>query len=96
MQASIDTSAIRTEEALWEMALPRLILHAEKAWREAPFENALLATDPATYDNATITEGRSRRLLGEMTNFLNTFGYKEAGRLDDLKMPYRIGRVGAA
>lgn len=96
LQASIDTSAIRTEEALWEMALPRLILHAEKAWREAPFENALLATDPATYDNATITEGRSRRLLGEMTNFLNTFGYKEAGRLDDLKMPYRIGRVGAA
>ena len=69
---------------------------AEKAWRQAPFENLLDPANITTYEDPELMANRSRGLLEEMTNFLNVFGYKEAGRLDEMKIDYRIGKIGAA
>lgn len=71
-------------------------MHAEKAWRRAPFENMLKPTNLSTYDDMEANTRRSQFLLTEMTNHLNTYGYKERGRLDAIGIPYRVGRVGAA
>ena len=96
MQLSLDTALIRTEEQLWEMLTPRLMMGSERAWREGSFENLLDPNDISTYENVNITTNRSRGLLLEMTNFLNVFGYKEAEILDTMKINYRIGPIGAA
>ena len=95
LQASIDTAVIRTERTLWETTVSRVVMVAEKAWRRPPFENTLKPTDLSTYDNTTLAALRSQYLLMEMTQFLNTWGYKERGRLDAMGIPYRVGRVSA-
>lgn len=96
LQATLDTSVIRTEEMLWHMLLPRLLCFAEKAWRQGEHENILKAEVPDTLVNQRNLDFRAQAINMEMETFLNNLAYKEIGRMDAGGYLYRVPRLGAS
>lgn len=72
IQSQVWTEVIRTPSHLYEMLLPRLLAAAERAWYRPAWEGL-----------AAGKEREAQRRKG-WTQFANTLGYKELGRLEDM------------
>ncbi|KAL3885100.1 hypothetical protein ACJMK2_025198 [Sinanodonta woodiana] len=83
VQGFIWTDKIRSKNILEYMAFPRIIALAERAWHRAPWE-----------DIENTLERRSA-MKSDLEAFLNTLGYKELKRLDEMNITYRIPPPGA-
>ncbi|KAK3609931.1 hypothetical protein CHS0354_011761 [Potamilus streckersoni] len=83
VQGFLWTDIIRSKSILEHMAFPRMIALAERAWHKAPWEDI---------ENA---ESRRSAMKSDLEYFLNTLGYKELKRLDEMNINYRIPPPGA-
>ncbi|XP_045175807.2 beta-hexosaminidase-like [Mercenaria mercenaria] len=96
LAATLDTSVIRSEQMLYHMLLPRLLVLAEKAWREGEHENILRAEDPKTLVVEENLANRAGAITMEIENLMNNIAFKEAGRLDEAGYAYRVPTLGAS
>ncbi len=70
MQGQIWGETIRTDDQMFEMAVPRLIALAERAWHHADWEDEYYKRK------------RDTPMKKDWTNFINTVGHKELKRLN--------------
>ncbi|XP_045176935.2 beta-hexosaminidase-like [Mercenaria mercenaria] len=96
LAATLDTSVIRSEQMLWHMMLPRLLVFAEKAWRVGEHENILKAEDPSTLVVEENLAHRAGAITMEIENLMNNIAFKEGGRLDEAGYSYRVPTLGAS
>lgn len=74
---------MRLEEQFHEMAFPRLLALAERAWYKAPWETV----------GDVDTRNKQRQQNWEM--FADTLGYKELPRLENIGVKYFVSPPGA-
>jgi len=96
IQAQLWSETMRTDEHVEYMAFPRLIAHAERAWRKAdwetPYERGGAQYGPETDYFSDAQRARRDR---QWNAFANVIAAKELPKLDRAGVAYRIPTVGA-
>ena len=84
LQGHLWTETVRTREQFDAMIFPRMLAMAERAWHKALWEDL-----SACGDNCDALKAE------DWTDFANTLGYKELGRLSELGINYYVPPPGA-
>lgn len=96
IQAQLWSETMRTDEHVEYMAFPRLIAHAERAWRKADWETSYDHAG-AQYgpDTERFSDSQRARRDRQWNAFANVIAAKELPKLDRAGVAYRIPTVGA-
>ena len=84
LQAHLWTEMVRTRSQLHQMAFPRLLAAAERAWHGAPWEQV----------TGDAKRRQAERHL-DWTRFVNTLGYRELRRLESMGIEFYLPPPGA-
>ena len=92
MQGQTWSETIRTDEQYFEMAFPRVLAVAERAWHRATWERDW--SPGVTYDATTGLVSKDD-LLADYDGFVTALGCKETLKLEKLGITYRVPPPGA-
>jgi len=93
MQGQTWSETIRTDEQYYEMAFPRVLAVAERAWHRASWE---LDWSPGTVFNTTSGHVRKDELATDYNGFVSALGCREVFKLEKLGITYRLPPPGAS
>ena len=93
MQGQTWSETIRTDDQYYEMAFPRVLAVAERAWHRASWE---LDWSPGMIFNATTDLVPKDELASDYNGFASALGCREALKIKKLGIPYRVPPPGAS
>jgi len=93
MQGQTWSETIRTDDQYYEMAFPRVLAVAERAWHRASWE---LNWSPGTTYNTTTDLVPKNELADDYNGFVTKLGCNEVFKLQKLGINYRIAPPGAS
>lgn len=93
MQGQTWSETIRTDDQYYEMAFPRVLAVAERAWHRAAWE---LDWSPSTTYNLTSGHVPKFELSEDYNGFVSALGCRELVKLRKLGILYRVPPPGAA
>ena len=93
MQGQTWSETIRTDEQYYEMAFPRVLAVAERAWHSASWE---LDWSPGLAFDATTNLVPKDELAADYNGFVSALGCREAFKLEKLGIAYRVPPPGAS
>ncbi|KAL9180069.1 hypothetical protein ACHAXT_008039, partial [Thalassiosira profunda] len=93
MQGQTWSETIRTDEQYFEMAFPRVLAVAERAWHRASWE-----LDWAPGETYNLSSGRvpMDELAADFNGFASALGCREVAKLEKLGIGYRVPPPGAS
>jgi len=93
MQGHTWSETIRTDDQYYEMAFPRVLAVAERAWHRASWE---LNWSPGVTFNAATGLVPKDELATDYNGFVSALGCREAFKLEKLGITYRVPPPGAS
>ena len=93
MQGNTWSETIRTDDQYYEMAFPRMLAVAERAWHRASWE---LDWSPGLSFDATTGLVPKDELAADFNGFASALGCREALKLEKLGIAYRVPPPGAS
>merc|ERR1712176_1453714 len=93
MQGQTWSETIRTDDQYYEMAFPRMLAIAERAWHRANWE---LDWSPGAVFNFTTGVVPKEDLASDYNEFASVLGCREVFKLEKLGIAYRVPPPGAA
>ena len=93
MQGQTWSETIRTDEQYFEMAFPRTLAVAERAWHRAEWE---LDWSPGSVYNMTTSMVPMKQLSDDYNGFASVLGCREIAKLRKLGIAYRVPPPGAS
>mmetsp|Transcript_44497 Transcript_44497/g.87284 ORF Transcript_44497/g.87284 Transcript_44497/m.87284 type:complete len:874 (+) Transcript_44497:265-2886(+) len=93
MQGQTWSETIRTDAQYYEMAFPRVLAVAERAWHRASWE---LDWTPGEVFNATTGLVPKDELASDYNGFVSALGCREVFKLEKLGITYRVPPPGAS
>ena len=93
MQGQTWSETIRTDDQYYEMAFPRTLAVAERAWHRAEWE---LDWTPGTVYNMTTGLVPMKQLSDDYNGFVSVLGCREIAKLRKLGIAYRVPPPGGS
>merc|ERR1712176_1570494 len=93
MQGQTWSETIRTDDQYYEMAFPRMLAIAERAWHRANWE---LDWSPGAVFNFTTGVVPKEDLASDYNEFASVLGCREVFKLEKLGISYRVPPPGAS